>query len=737
MSVDTAKVETVAGDGGDAPVTDERLKDLKAIVEEIKEDATDSFNQARQDNENTLLAKWAGQSPDGRKRKKYLSEDPKPFEGATDSRVRLADQIVAEQRREVVAAATRAMPSVVATESGDESAAAKTAALLKYIIKNRWGASFRREIKLLYQYMASDTPAVSVAYVDWFTERGVAYAELTADEVVAQFLEQLQGDEGSVQEEDIREAMDLVMNPLRVEELAGALANLLPEEIPTARIKKVAKDLVETGRAEYPAPYDKINEPRMEALRVGEDIFYPFNTCDLQRARGVVLRRWYSRAEALEKAATERWTQEFVDQLLGKDEGEKGKEGQTAFNEFEDAAVVLENSTGNADIHAGLYEVLYIYSRAANEDGVLGIYVDTISYFCDVAACDRKLWDRRHGKYPFVAFGRECLTRRINDSRGVPELAVSDQQSRKLLRDSFEDHVQTGMNPPIIKPRNRPFFRAQLAPFGEIEADSRDQIRHLDRPPYPAAADRYWKEIRRETNEYWARYDAETNPNEGAAVLASQERVDDFLACLADVFRMVVQLCQQYMTDEEISRIVGGRGMPIARTVAEIQGQYDIQLSFDVEDLDKAKLIKKAEVVLKHLRPMDVHGMLPYDDMLRQIASSLDPNWGERIPDVQSATARVVTEEQNNFVQIMNGVEPDMPEQIDAPGVRLEILTQLMMPRLQNPAAYSPLSAMSRLIYDNRIKYLEFQSQQIENADVGRVGTEPVDQAAMAAGGAP
>lgn len=725
-------LEQVAGLGENRSVSSDDLEELKELVSEIRTDIQEEVLTARRENEAVRFCQWAGQAPDGRKRRDFLGKEPKPFEGASDARVREADKIGQERVRLEVAAATRTMPEAQAVEDADSAAAGRMSLYLKWLVRNKWGSSFRRQVELLSQYRNMDTPAVAVAFVDWQRETCLAYREVTRAEVVQSLVGQLP----APGEADVVEINDLVTNPQRVPQLADMLPVLLGIDLKPGRMVKLAREIVETGTGQYPAAYVKVNEPRMEALRVYEDVFYPANTMDLQRARCIIRRHWYTRAEVLERQATEGWSEAFVRELIGDDDRDEGAEGKSAFDDEQALNAINQQLTDIADERDGLYEVLVCYRRAANEDGVLGIFVDTFSAFCSVAAKPRELWDRKHGQYPFVAFPRECLTSRLNDSRGIAELVSTQQQSLKLLTDSFEDHVQTTINPPIKRPRGRPFFQITLAPFGEIEEDRPNSIGFMERPPYPQAAADFWRQKRREINEYWGRFDPETNPNETLAFLTQQDAVDSFLVCMTDVFQMVVQLVQQYESDERLARISGGMDQPLARSIEEIQGEFDISMTFDVRDMDLEKVVKKAKVVLENLRPLDAQGLVPYDYFLRNVVAALNPNWAARIPPAEAAGARIAAEEQGYFVQILSGVEPPMPEKVDAPGMRLQTLQGLMEPRMRQPQAFAPLTPASVAIYNNRVKYLGFQQQQMANADTGRVGTEPVDFNEIAEAGA-
>lgn len=727
------KLQELSGDGRDNAVNADTLDALKAMLSDIRTEVESEVGARRNENEDTRYCRWSGQSPDGRKRKEALSEDPKPFDGASDNRVRIADQIINEQVIEIVAAATRVRPKVVGMEGQDEPAAAKQSTLLRYIVK-QWRTEWRRQITLLANYMLGDTPAAAVAYVDWQNEKGLERVLLPAIDVQnlllsdprSIFVQMVERGELS-QEMAFSEATDLLLNESRREELANALAVLF-DEVNPKNFPRMAKELQEDGETNFPRPYDRVNRPYIEALRIHDDIWFPANTVDLQRAPCIFLRRWYSRAECIERAAIEGWSDEFLRNLIYGPHGDKdatGCEGQSAFGDS-DWTNVTEDKYGSANRRKGQYEVIRCYQQSANDDGIKAWYVYTFSNFIGVAAKDRELWDRKHGKAPFIFFARESLRKRLLDSRGVSELAKTDQEGVKLLRDSFEDHVQTTMNPPIKKPRNRPFYSTSLAPFGQIDADPRDQIGFVERPPYPTAADKYWLEMRRSINEYWGRLDPETQPNEELATLHRQARVDCFLDPLGDCLVMALQLCHQYLTDEQVQRIVGGNGLPIARTVEEIQGNFDIELSYDVRDLSLEKVSEKARLVLDAIRPLDTRGVIPYEHFLRQVVAAVDPTWADAIPPNDVADKRVINEERDNFVKILNGLEPEMPERIDNPQLRLQTLQEAMEPRTSNPGAFAPMPPAALAMLNNRAEYLRFQAQQQDNAQIGRVGATPL-----------
>jgi hypothetical protein len=110
--------------------------------------------------------------------------------------------------------------------------------------------------------------------------------------------------------------------------------------------------------------------------------------------------------------------------------------------------------------------------------------------------------------------------------------------------------------------------------------------------------------------------------------------------------------------------------------------------------------------------------------ILRNAVASLDPTWAEAMPTIEQADQRETAEEKAAFVQMLNGVRPEMPESgINAP-LRLQTLQGEIAPRRANPSAFPALSQASTLLIQERMDYLEFQASQMQNAITGRVGVD-------------
>jgi hypothetical protein len=151
------------------------------------------------------------------------------------------------------------------------------------------------------------------------------------------------------------------------------------------RMRDIAQQILETGTAEFPAPYYRENGPKIVPLRIYEDVFFHANVTDIQRAPVIFLRQWLTRAEILERAATEGWDDDFVTGLLGEEKGQ-GHEGQSGFDESSTDGTGPGVFDGELDRRRGHYEIVTAYRRSVDEDGIMGIYVTKFSYFLEVPA---------------------------------------------------------------------------------------------------------------------------------------------------------------------------------------------------------------------------------------------------------------------------------------------------------------------------------------------------------------
>jgi hypothetical protein len=703
----------VAKDGGDGTVEKSELQKFKDEAEAIARGAAWNVNERRILAEEIRYNLWEGQSRDGRKHANAQDGKPAfPFEGASDARIRLADMIVNERVLILTAAAFRNLPRVKGLELQNEALGHQLTTLLKWVLKNKLGGQYFREIVKLAQYQEADSPAAAILGVWWEQETALEMRTLTLAEI-AQSVQAL-----GLQPEQIT-ALEAQMNdPEQDGETAQALQQLIPH-LSDARAKKVVQELRENQEAEFPAPYLKTDQPSVCAYKLYEDIFLPTNTADPQKCRAYFVREWLGEWELRERQISYGYSEEFVTEVLK-------HEAATMFPLYRrnpgmgEFTIVAEEQTASKEARRGLYEVVTVVWKAVNEDQIPGIYMLPISGSVDFPAKDRELCDYKHGNYMFTFFAREILGSRLLDSRGVPELISTEQQALKLLADSFQDHVQLATLPNIKVPRRRSKLSLVIGPLKIIKEDRPGDVTYMQPPEYPQGNERQQEEVRRRVDEYWGRI------SENVAPMLTQLHQTgialNFLTNLTDALTQVLQLCQQYISDEELQMICGDDGIPIARSREEIQGKFAVELTFDPRDLDMDYL-KNIVAMIVQILQVDTLNTIQRDKLVQRLFSAIDPNLAAAtIRPVEDANQSEVQDEQNNFAKISAGVEPGMVEGGQNFPLRLQTLTDIVQ---KNPEAYQKLSPVSKEIFDARVKYLQNQQQQIKNAQIGRQVGQP------------
>jgi hypothetical protein len=719
---DETRIAVVAGDGLDGPAADSEasqadLVKFKAEMAQISKDAAYSVNERRFAAEETRFCIWEGQSPDGKKHSDALNgAQPFPFEGASDGRIRLADMIVNERVLLLTTAALLSLPRVMGLELRQEGFAGRMQTLLKWVLNNQLAGEYYREITKLAQFQEADSPAGAVLGVYWWQEYGLKITTMTLPQIVQVLTGSPSQGGFGLDPAELPALEAMLMDPQRDGESAEFLAQLVPE-VTKSRARKMVKQLRETQSAEFPQKYLKCNRPKLCAHRLFDDIFFPANTTEFQRARCVFTREWISEVEVRERQVTMGWSEEFVEEVLK-------HEAQTGFPLYKrdpvqgDFAVARQE---NKETFKGLYEVITAYYPAVNDDNVPAHYTLTFHHAVDFPAKERELVEYAHGKLPGVYFSREVLTQRLWDARGIPEICATDQNGLKLLYDSFNDNVQLGTVPPIKVPRRRAKQSVVIGPLKIIKEDRQGEISYMESPAYPQGNDKAQDKIMARVNEYFGRICETVLPQ--LSQLHQSGATRWFLENLREALIMVLQLCQQYLTDEEIQTITGADGLQVARTVEDIQGEFNLQLSFNASALNLDYLKAVFQLIAEYVLPIDTLGTVQRDRLVQWLLSSVDANLAQDVLiPVQAAQQKEVTDEQDNFAKISAGVEPQMVAEGQNFGLRLQVLQNIIQ---QNPEALQKLTPVSKKIFIARVDYLQNQVQQQKNAQIGRQVGQP------------
>jgi hypothetical protein len=680
------------------------IEQLQSELSDILEDAARSLRR-RDDFEDVRFCRWAGQSDDGRKHEEDIGERPTPWESASDVRIRLADRIVNEHVQIGLESFFRANMRVTGVESSDNKKAANWRDVLAYFLHQRMLPELRREVEILAQNVFGGSPGLGILGVYWQQE---TISRLKTFEVkdVAEMVMQMGGDESVIEE-----ALAMFMDPDMEEKVLPLIAQVFTGVKPR-KLKKALKEFRETGKAQLPVPTIHENRPKFVAHRLYDDIFIDGNCTELDRARVIMRREWYSETELREKIVSEDWNEDFVEAVLEKAEGQSG----VAQYDYRNTSAQGSGVTSEFD---DLYEVFHAYRRQYDPDtNVPGIYCTVFSDHVPDEYGKHELLTYGHDQMPFVLFTRERLSRSVFDSRGIPELVQTSQYEVKVQRDLRNDASQISVIPPLLVHARRGGLSLLVAPASQISVTRPDDIGWLQPPP-PAQGSIEAENAALVDAEKYFGGDAQ-DPE--ARLTYRQNMINRWLDSWREALDQALCLCMQYLPTEFAARVTGAPPEELAMKPDDIAGKYDLSLRFSADLLNPEFMEKKLDAVTK-LTQFDTTGALDRNKLLQYIAESIDPQLAsDVVMDTQSAAQKEVEEEQNAWIKIANEIEPTPKEGVNFQ-VRLQTAQQIMQTSGELQKKIQGSQLMQQLA-QNRMKYLQFGISQQQNAQIGRVGVK-------------
>lgn len=255
---------------------------------------------------------------------------------------------------------------------------------------------------------------------------------------------------------------------------------------------------------------------------------------------------WLTAAQVMERALKNGWSDEFVDQLLGKPEeqsaqtggGQAGKSGlPIPWGTIYQAQTPLSQQLGIYKDFRHLYEVVTTFSKGINKFGVPGIYVTEWSYFIEEAACEKKLFESGHDTMPFRYGQRECVNLSTTDSRGTTFAGTSAQNLLKMYTDLHGAAAQLSTVPPFTVPDSALDGEIIISPLAQ---NKMARGRTIDPIKFPEAQANLEAQriVERRFNRHVGLLDEDVNANE--TMVVTQEEIDNFLNPLRDAWSMVL-----------------------------------------------------------------------------------------------------------------------------------------------------------------------------------------------------
>ena len=629
---------------------------------------------------------WDGKSDDLRKN----GANAFPWQGASDQEVNVVgeriDMYVALFDQALARSHIKAFPTSMAAMPK----AAVVSGFLKWM-RSSYIPDFKRQMELGGNYLMEK--GIMVSYVGWNREKR-SYLQSVSLEQIAEASPDL---------------VELILSGQDDEILLDLIQQSFPD-LSTKRAKKAIKDLRKMGVAEIPLPRQTVDSPVVYACAPDGEVMFPSYISDPQRAPYMFWRTFLT-AQELEKKVTnegwdEKWVENAIKTLRGKDsmylDGEKVKT-QTRLPITDDNDLVM---------------VVYAYQRLIDEeDGSEGIYCTVFHPQTENFAKHELL--NGYDDYPFV------VTRLANDQKRMYEVQTfSDilrgpQMQIKTERDSRIDRASLATLPPIMHPAGRP--PSDWGPGRRVPYRRLGEIAFGPIPPRDDGSVESELSMRSQADRAIG-LDLE-NPLSAAR---QQYYIGKFLDHVKDVLTMAWKLYQRMGPDEVFFQVTGNPN-PQVMTKGSPDEDFSIMVSFDSLSSDP----ETAETQLKNmvqLVQLDRNGIMDVNKLLEFAASSINPIFADYVlQPAEEAQQKVAKNVTDDLAKIFAGIE--VPAQPNG----AQIAMQLVQAYVQQPDVAA--RAQSDEAFAARLqKYAgqyQFQLQQAQNAEIGRIGTAPAEMGGM------
>ncbi len=662
------------------------------------------------DNDDLRFCRWNGQTPDGKKFSANRDEDDPalPFEGASDARVRLIDRIINEQTALWMNALKAAKLGVSGRTIEDGYNAGAMSTLLEYVASGRMKQEMRREAELWGQY--ANQFGWAVIHIGWEQEMGTREKKFTISDLIQTVNEMAQGNPESPLLALPNYIADKEMEDIAVSLIMG----LMPDKTENF-VKKAVRELRGQG---YTTIYEEVlmrNLPTVTTLKPYDEISFPPETIELQKARVVFRKVFMTELEVRAMINTDEWMEGGVEEAV-KTKG--------MFTWYRDPNIVPTNRL-NQDYRLrtnNLIEVVYAYYKQFNEEGNPCTYY---TVFCPNSSSDTYLKHGKlgyaHGKYPFVVLRREYIRKAIYESRGITDILSTDQAELKAQHDSMRDRTAFETVPPLMYKR-RVGGTGRIGPAMLLPVSDVNDYKWMEPPKgTPTIAEFVVNQVEKNAAGYFGLTREETPP--ALAQMLQQNSVDNWLTAWSEVYSQMLQLSIQYMDIVEIERITG---IQLPKNLDDITNQFDFEVKFDVKNLYSDLVLEKLQAIAQFVLPMDSGGIIDKAKLVQKAVEAISPDTAkEIILNPQSASQRLYEDVQTKLGMMMLGNEPTYVENDPTAETKMMYLQQIMQKNMKAQQA-SQADPMFQALLQNYIKNLQMSVMQQQNKQIGRVGVSPV-----------
>ena len=693
----------------------QRVPDIQFLLNEYQRSAffgtmVSKMNYA----DDIRLARWPGQTDDGKKHSYARPDgDPAfPFEGASDVRIRLVDRLIREQKALLMHSFKACTLKVGGTEINDTMSAASATNLMRWLIETKMKLELHKEAELTADYMLHY--GWSIVQIGWEREAGKRIQPITLMELAqAAQAQQMAGADGRM-----GAMVSAIQDPSKEDYALQLMMAYLPDQA-EPDLRKVIRELRDTGESSISQPFIAKNLPVVTALKPYDEVCFPPETSDLQKARVIFRRQYVTEVELRSMAEIAGWKRDFVDDA-----------SKTMGNHyyFNDPNLVPTTTMLNTNVQRGdnLIEIVWAYYRQLDKDNIPAIYY---TVFCPQVGSERygiqEMLNYAHNQYPFVELRMETSRRAVTESRGIPELCKTEQEEVKAQHDAIRDRTAIEVLPPV-KVVKRIGALNRIAPGQVLPVTNKDDYTWLEPPAGRAEyAFQVIEQVEKNLGNYFGFQVGEKPIDPVKIQMMKQLQIDNWLMFWTRCFSQMFSLCLQYMPEEEIVRITG---TPLKQGMSDIHTQYDLNVRFDVRDADPEFVREKLKSIVETVVPLDVSGVIDRDKLVKLVIESISPDAArELVIDKATASQKLYKDVTSDIALMMLGNEAQYVENDPQASSKLQFAQDILA---KNPKAQQAAQGdrIFQILLENYMKQLQFSVEQEKNKQIGRVGVSPASE---------
>jgi hypothetical protein len=689
-----------------------RVPDIQFLLNEYQRSAFHGTMVSKMNYADDIrLARWSGQTDDGKKHSWARPDgDPAfPFEGASDVRIRLVDRLIREQKALLMHSFKACTLKVGGTEIGDTMAAASATNLMRWLIETKMKLELHKEAELHADYMLQY--GWSIVQVTWDRQMGKRTQSISLEELSMAAQQAQMQNSGESMMTNLVAAIQAGKDDYAVQLMTSLLPNVKEQDL-----RKCVKSMRETGTGYIDEPYVAKNLPVVTALKPYDEVCFPPETSDLQKARVIFRRQYVTEVELRSMAEVDGWDKEFVESA-----------SRTMGNHyyFNDPNLIPTTTMLNTNIQRGdnLVELVWAYYRQLDKDNIPAIYY---TVFCPQVGSElygkQELLNYAHNQYPFVELRMETSRRQVTESRGIPEICKTEQEEVKAQHDAIRDRTAIEVLPPV-KVVKRIGALNRIAPGQVLPVTNKDDYTWLEPPAGRAEyAFQVIEQVEKNLGNYFGFQVGEKPIDPVKIQMMKQLQVDNWLMFWTRCFSQMFSLCLQFMEEEEVVRITGS---PLKQGMSDIHSQYDLNVRFDVRDADPDFVREKLKSIVETVVPLDVSGVIDRDKLVKLVIESISPDAArELVIDKATASQKLYKDVTNDIALMMLGNEAQYVENDPQASSKLQFAQDILA---KNPKAQQAAQGdrIFQILLENYMKQLQFSVEQEKNKQIGRVGVSP------------